>query len=863
MSRVIAGILRHILQFQPSKARQLPASPRQNLRADLIRLLSLPYQSWQFQVPPGLGLEATLADIFQVYGALRYLYTGEKSKLHMVGRVPTIHCPWLEIVPGQGGIKAIRVNNDGSLACFLPQLPPELCFSHQQRQYHITLDLLTWLAQRLWNFSNLREGQYPVVQRLCQGQNSLAILPTGAGKSLCFQLPAMLLPGITLVVSPLKSLMRDQFTNLTKAGITGVDFIDSSKSASEKQATMAHLKAGKIKLLYLSPERLQIQSFQEELAETLVAYPISLFAIDEAHCISEWGHDFRPSYLRLRQFIARLHQPPVCALTATASQYVRQDILTLLGLNNQDVIMPKSLDRREISLQVKILDRDDDYHREITNIVSTEIPQILGSNNLDSIHLRGAGVVFCPYAAPLGKSTRPLGTETIALLLKNQGLDCRHYHAQMPDEQRIAIQDQFKDNSFPLLAATKGYGMGIDKENIDYVVHICPPASLEAYYQEAGRAGRDGEHAHSVIIARPRLQKCEEKNLPLPPCHRGWKCEYTGEGKCSYGIQAGLLALEYPTEQEIAQDFSRFLDHLAQVAVEKELRYVCRARNSARHQKYLYYLQQLGALVDYKVLEYRRVADNQYDVLLQGELAGPDSLDNKYWLVNKVVEKIQTYKAQKLNMLNTVQLYIKSRQCRRRFLMQYFGDEAQYVRCNFCDNDGISRDAAPAPRLLPTPMDLRDKLERALGEQDLALAFKLVQVAKVLEMEDAITVRSLRELEDRPHNPAALFLAGIFACQDPTQHAYGLRNLQGAVDKILGTPQHLTQLFAHLTAESPATAYTLAQRYLDQMDPVVLGQIAAGLEPPEQYPDVHLTLLLPQLEQINQLLKKEVPHEHQ
>ena len=860
MQKTIAVIFRHLLSFKASRVQRLPGSPRQVLAGDLARLAATPMDSWRFQVPPGTGLNKALVDLFALYAAIRYCYTGEKTRLHL-NRNSQTQFPWLEILPLEKQADSIAVNPDGSLACFLPSLPPGRCSSYQQKKFHLTPELTSWLVEKIWSFAGLRPGQHAIIERLCQGKNTLAILPTGAGKSMCFQFPALLLPGITLVVSPLKSLMRDQFVNLVKTGIRGADYIDSSKTAEEKAAVLNKLKSGEIKLLYLSPERLQIESFQQQLTETMATYPVSLFAIDEAHCISEWGHDFRPSYLRLRHFVSQLKSPPICALTATASRYVRQDILTLLGLNTQDLITPGTLDRKEISLQVRLLDQGEDIHQELINMVSTEIPQVLG-RSLADIHRYGAGVIFTPYAAPQGRYTQPMGSEEISRVLRDNGLECQHYHSQLPDPRRIAIQDQFKENAFPLLVATKGYGMGIDKENIDYIVHLSSPASLEAYYQEAGRAGRDGEHAHSVIIARPRLDKClQAARSGLPDCCRGWQCEYTGGEKCSYGIQAGLLALEYPSEQETLRHFTSFLNKLAASAQGgRRFRYICPSRQSALQQKYLYYLEQLGAVREYTILEYRKIDSTQFDLLLEVELAAADSLENKYWLANKVAERIEIYKAQKLNMLDTVQRYIKTDTCRRRFLMQYFGDITRYERCNFCDCDGISLEAAPEAVRAASISGCLQLLEDALAQQDLSLALALTNRAGSMEIEDDITVRSMRELEDRPYNPAALFLAGIYSCRSPGTQAYGLRNLQGAVDVALADfPQLLPEIFAQLPG--PELAYTLAGKYLNRLGLAALSQLAMTLDPPEQFPDVHLALLLPSLQQINHVLMEVPAHD--
>ncbi len=286
-------------------------------------------------------------------------------------------------------------------------------------------------------------------------------------------------------------------------------------------------------------------------------------------------------------------------------------------------------------------------------------------------------------------------------------------------------------------------------------------------------------------------------------------------------------------------------------------RYTCPHQDSAQQQKYLYYLQVLGAVKEFKVLEYRRVEERQFDLLLQVELSGPHSLENKYWLANKVVERIEIYKEQKLNMLNTVQVYINAKTCRRRFLMQYFGDKVGYEQCNFCDSEGIDPRASPDPAKT-LGYEALTLLKTALAEQDLALALNLAGQAQSLNIEEDAGVQAMRELEEQPHNPAALLLAGIFAARRPETEAYGLRNLRGAVEYSLAeAPQHLPRIIALLAREMPEIAYVMAQNYLAQLDSTALRELATVLDSPDLFPDVHLAVLLPYLEQINQLLHGE------
>jgi ATP-dependent DNA helicase RecQ len=323
------------------------------------------------------------------------------------------------------------------------------------------------VLKQYWGYDDFRPGQQDVVAAAVQGRDVLAVLPTGGGKSICYQAPAMLDEGITVVVSPLIALMQDQVDGLRRAGIRAA-FMNSTMSARAIDQCWTDLRFGLYRMLYVAPERLTTDDFAVR-AETI---SIARVAVDEAHCISEWGHNFRPSYLRIADALDRLGRPPVLALTATATPRVRDDIKTHLRLKDPATIV-SGFDRPNIVWSVF---QDENKKRHVERVL-TAVP--------------GSGIV---YAA-----TRR-GTETWAEWLKSTGISASAYHAGLSSEQRSAVQRAWIDGDIRVVTATNAFGMGIDKPDVRFVIHAQIPSSLEAYYQEAGRGGRDGDRAYAVLL---------------------------------------------------------------------------------------------------------------------------------------------------------------------------------------------------------------------------------------------------------------------------------------------------------------------------------------------------------------------------
>ncbi|MEW6128285.1 MAG: ATP-dependent DNA helicase RecQ [Acidobacteriota bacterium] len=550
--------------------------------------------------------------------------------------------------------------------------------------------------QTFFGFADFREGQGEVVESILSGENAVVIMPTGGGKSLCYQLPALMLDGITLVVSPLIALMKDQVDSLKTLNIP-TTFINSSLSYSETKKRLSEIRRGVYKLVYIAPERFRSEAFTDAMSEVQV----KLLAIDEAHCISHWGHDFRPDYLRLKKAAELLGNPQIVALTATATQKVRDDIIAQLGLTNPSIFVA-GFDRPNLHLQVR--------HPQTEKEKILAIKQILK-------HSGGSGIIYT--------ATRK-AVETVAAKLKMADLSVEAYHAGMTDIERSRAQEKFMSGECQAIVATNAFGMGIDKSDIRFVIHFQVPGSIEAYYQEIGRAGRDGLDADCVLLfnyADTRThQFFIEGSHPNPELINDVYDEIYSFGLEYVELSAKELANRLKTRNEMAiysalvilekaghiergrpsntallamlrkpidealsmvgddsneggflRDliFSRNVSDREQT--EFDLTTVCNAlglsENEARRS-----LSSLSAL---EILEYRNAFQGRGIHLLDGERQNVLRIDTKELAARLAAENWKLRK-----MLD----YCYYKKCLRGFILNYFGERKYVNNCGTCSN---------------------------------------------------------------------------------------------------------------------------------------------------------------------------------
>ena len=557
------------------------------------------------------------------------------------------------------------------------------------------LDQARAVLLRHYGYPDFRGGQIPAIECVLSGRDALILMPTGGGKSLCYQIPSQVLPGITIVVSPLISLMKDQVDSLNRRGIAAT-FVNSTLKPVEMTARFESVRTGQVKLLYVAPERFESPSFKQQLAQLQV----SLLAVDEAHCVSQWGRDFRPSYARLNH-LGRELKCPVLALTATATPEVRADIIRMLALRKPKVVA-FGFDRPNLSWAVQSVADDIEKDREFV--------RRLRPGQHDGVSIA--------YAATRKR------VQMLSDLLNTIGIRSVAYHAGLSPADRQRLQEEFIAGTSGVVVATNAFGMGIDKPDVRLVVHYDYPGSPEAYYQEAGRGGRDGRPAHCLILCGPEDYRTHEFLLeqahPKQKLVAGvWRAlnemaaarntalsadavaKASGHSCNARQAEAALATLKRlrcinvsartagPPRLRLVVTLARVLS-IARVRAPLAAQAIAmleqRHANGALYSGISLDRKQLGRAGDRESLE-RELAVLAADRLIEWE---PFRSASSFQLIRAPTEtdwkELAQHRHRETRRLESMRGYTACKSCRRAFLLRYFGEEPAGSDCSGCDN---------------------------------------------------------------------------------------------------------------------------------------------------------------------------------
>ncbi len=545
------------------------------------------------------------------------------------------------------------------------------------------------LLSAYFGYTSFRPGQQEAIDAVLNAQDTVAIMPTGSGKSLCYQIPSMLLPGLTLVISPLIALMKDQVDSLTRLGIPAT-FLNSTLSAAQAEERLAELRSGGYKLLYVAPERFRVASFHRLISQM----EISLLAIDEAHCISQWGHDFRPSYLKIKEIREQAGNPTLIALTATATPRVREDIIEQLGLKNP-LLLVKGFDRPNLKFFAVEFDKEKQKKNELVRMIRA---------------IKGSGIVYVATQKAVAE---------IQSLLKEEGIFTAGYHGGMDKHQRESTQNRWLSGQAEVIVATNAFGMGIDKADVRFVIHYNIPGSVEAYYQEAGRAGRDGKTAYCILFFTYRDHMIQEYLIEnsFPPesvlndiyvylfslqkrqilltyreIAQAVGCNDMQVGSAiklfeRYHILKRMQKNELSFSFELLKEIKEGLKEVHRAPIQSQvLTWI--SKQTTGHQTLKRALMELQISLDQFNHAMRQLVRRgliHYEPPFRGRGV---EVTSKYVPWSKVPIDFELYEKQKqqqFDRLDEIEAYVEKRICRRKYLLNYFGEPFKKENCGACD----------------------------------------------------------------------------------------------------------------------------------------------------------------------------------